>query len=237
MRYWKGDLDRARTDLSRALALARGAGDINAAVHAEYVRGYVEYAAGDLAAARDWLARSVKGFEAQGISWGPGQALTGLAWVALGANDTAEAERLLEEARRALRDVGPWFLLLVGYLQAILAVRRGNHDEAIAVSRDSLTRIMELKDQSSFVYAMVPLAAAAALKGDDAWVARIIGARDAVTDRTSTAIVDNFVRDLREYAERDARERLGPERWARAYAAGRARSIEGLIQDIDRARG
>ena len=36
---------------------------------------------------------------------------------------------------------------------------------------------------------------------------------------------------------RDARARLGAERWARAYAAGRGSSIEAMIQDIDRARG
>jgi hypothetical protein len=121
-------------------------------------------------------------------------------------------------------------------VRAILAVRRGNGDEAIALVRDNLTRIRDLKDQSSFVYTTVPLAAAAALKGDDAWVARIIGARDAVTDRTGTMVVDDSLRDLREYAERDARARLGAERWDRAYAAGRASSIEALIQDIDRAR-
>jgi tetratricopeptide (TPR) repeat protein len=236
MRYWQGDLDRARIGLSRALALSQGSGDSNAAVHAEYILGYVEYAAGNLDAARDCLARAVKAFQAQTSPWGAGQALTGLAWVALAAGDRDEAERLLDAAVPSLRDAGPWFLLLVGYLRAILAVRRGNEDDAIALVRDNLTRIRELKDQSSFVYTMVPLAAAATLKGDDAWVARIVGARDAVTDRTGARVVDDSVRDLREYAERDARARLGAERWDRAYAAGRASSIEALIQEIDRAR-
>ncbi len=236
MRYWQGDLDRARTDLSRALALSQGSGDTDAAVHAEYILGYVEVTAGNVDAARDWLARAVKGFRAQASPWGVEPALTGLAWVALAAGDRGEAERLLDEVMPALRDAAPWFLLPVGYLRATLAVRRRNEDDAIALVRDNLTRIRELKDQASFLYTMVPLAAAAALKGDDAWVARIIGARDAVTDRTGATAVDNSVRDLREYAERDARARLGAERWARAYAAGRGMSIDALIQDIDRAR-
>ena len=85
--------------------------------------------------------------------------------------------------RRCFGDAGPWFLSLVAYLRAILAVRRGNADEAIALVRESLTRIRELHDKFAFVYALVPLAAAAALKGDDAWAARILGARDAVTER------------------------------------------------------
>ena len=82
------------------------------------------------------------------------------------------------------------------------------------------------------MYALVPLAAAAVLKGDDAWAARILGARDAVTERTG-AMVDKSVDDLREQAEREVRARLGPDRWARAYAAGRSASIDSLMKNID----
>jgi ATP/maltotriose-dependent transcriptional regulator MalT len=159
--------------------------------------------------------------------------LAGLAWVALAASDRGDAERLLDEAMPALQGAGPWFLLLVGYLRAILAVRRGNENDAIALIRENLTRMRELNDQSSIMYLMVPLAAAAALKGDDAWAARIIGARDAVTDRTGAIIIDDAVRDLRQYAERDARARLGPARWAVAYDAGRKTSVDALLKDIE----
>jgi hypothetical protein len=114
----------------------------------------------------------------------------------------------------------------------VLAVRRGNADDAISLMRESLACILELKDKYAFVYAMVPLAAAAALKGDDAWAARILGARDAVTEGTGSTVVDRSVDDLREQAERDVRARLGPDRWARAYAAGRLSSIDSLLCDI-----
>ena len=63
--------------------------------------------------------------------------------------------------------------------------------------RESLTRIRELHDKFAFVYALVPLAAAAVLKGNDAWVARILGARDAVTERTGVTVSDKSVQDLR----------------------------------------
>ena len=95
----------------------------------------------------------------------------------------------------------------------------------------------ELHDKFAFVYALVPLAAAAVLKGDDAWAARILGARDAVTERTGVTVVDKSVHDLREQAEREVRARLGPDRWARAYAAGRGTSIDALLKDIDRILG
>jgi hypothetical protein len=58
-------------------------------------------------------------------------------------------------------------------------------------------------------YAAVELALAG--ERDDAWAARIIGARDAVTERTGIRVVDKSVFDLREQAEREARARLSPD--------------------------
>jgi hypothetical protein len=49
-------------------------------------------------------------------------------------------------------------------------------------------------------------------------------------------VVDESVHDLNEQSEREVRARLGPDRWARAYAAGRSASIDSLLRDIDTAR-
>ena len=236
MQYIQGDLHPARSNLARAHALVLESSDAEVAVQVDFTRGYVEYALRDWDAARDCLARSVKGFDALGIPWGLGLALTGRAWVAVAANEPIEAERLIDQAIPSLEKAGPWFFSLVEYLRAVLAVRRGDPDDAIAVIRRSLERIRAVKDQFALVYALVPLAIAAALKGDDAWAARVVGARDAVTESTGATPVDDAVSDLRLRTERDARARLGAEQWARAYAAGRTCSIEALIQDIDRVR-
>jgi len=99
--------------------------------------------------------------------------------------------------------------------------------------RESLKHVRELQDKFAFVYALVPLAAAAVLRGDDAWGARILGVRDAITERTGTTVVDKSVQDLRDQAESEVRARLGRDRWERAYAAGRATSIDSLIKEID----
>ena len=200
---------------------------------ADNLLGHVEHAVGNPDAARDQFTRSVEAFRTLAIPWGVGNALTGLAAVALTTGDVAQAECLLDEATTALRHAAPWFVTWALYERAILAVRRGNADAAIAVVRESLTHIRELQDKFVFVYALVPLAAAAALKGDDEWAARILGARDAVTARTGATVVDQTVHDLREQAEREVRARLGPDRWAQAYAAGRETSIDSLIKEID----
>jgi ATP/maltotriose-dependent transcriptional regulator MalT len=157
-----------------------------------------------------------------------------MAGVALAKGDSIDAERLLIEAASALRQAGPWFLASVINLLAILAARRGNADEAIALVRENLMRIRELQDKFAFVYALVALAAAAVLKGENAWAARILGAGDSVTERTGATVVDKPVQDLREETEREARARLGPDRWALAYAAGRSASIDALMKDVDR---
>jgi predicted ATPase/transcriptional regulator with XRE-family HTH domain len=233
MWYAQGEHGRARTGATGALALAHAVGNREMIAQAEHLLGYVEYALGDMNAARDRFAHSVERFRTLSIPWGTGYSLSGMAAVALATGDVGHAERLLEEAASVLRDAGPWFLSLGRYMRAVLAVRRGNLDQAIAFVRESLTRIRELHDKFAFVYTLVPLAAAVALKGDNAWAARILGARDAVVERTGLTIVDPPVHDLREQAEREARARLGPDRWAEAYAAGRKISIDVLLKDID----
>src|SRR5262249_14201430 len=150
----------------------------------EHLLGHVEHALGNAADARSLLTRSADGFRALAIPWGVGNSLNGLAKVALLDGDAIEAERLLEEAALVLGQSGPWFLALVSFRRATLAVLRGRADEAIASARESLTLFRQLKDTFAVVYALVPLAAATALKGDDLLTARILGARDAVTERT-----------------------------------------------------
>jgi tetratricopeptide (TPR) repeat protein len=228
MWYTQGELARARIALRRARVLARDAGDPEIVAEAEHLLGHVEHAVGDANAARDLFTRSVEGFRALAIPWGIGNSLNGMAKVALAVGDSAEAERLLDEATSVLRH-SPWHLALVSYRRAMLAVRRGNPDQAIALASESLALFRQLHDRFAIVYAMVPLAAAAALKGDDLWAARILGARAAVTERTGAMVVDKWVHALGQQAEREIRGRLGPDRWARAYASGRSTSIESLI--------
>ena len=233
--WWtQGALERARTGLSRVLTLAHEAGDMETVAHAEHISGHVEHARGHPDAARELFARSIERFRTLGIPSGTGIALSGMGVLALAMGDAGQAERLVDDATSVLTDAGPWFLTWALYVRAVLAVRRAKPDEAIELVRESLIRIRELQDKFAFVYALVPLAAAAVLKGDDAWAARIVGARDAVTERAGVTVVDKSVQDLRDQAEQ-ARGRLGPHRWAREYAAGRAASIDSLLKDLERA--
>ena len=234
MRYTQGELAPARSAVTRALALAHETSDMVMVARAENLFGDIEHSVGNGDAARDHFARGVEGFRSLALPWGLGNSLTGLAAVVLASGDAAHAERLLDEATSVLRHAAPWFLSWTLYLRAFLAVRHGNADQAIAFVRESLTYIRQLHDTFAFVYALVPLAAAAVLKGDDEWAARILGARDAVTERTGATVVDTSVADLKDQAEREVRARLGANRWARSYATGRGVSIDSMLKDIDR---
>jgi ATP/maltotriose-dependent transcriptional regulator MalT len=235
MWFTQGELVRARAALTRARALAVGAGDTEMVARADDLSARVEHALGNLNAARERFTDAIAGFKALAIPWGVGNARIGLAAVAAATGDVDQAEHLLDEATAVLQHAGPWFLTRAMFVRGILALQRRNPDDAIAMVRVSLTRIRELHDKFALVHALVPLAAAATLKGDDAWAARILGARDAVAERTGLTIVLKLVHDLREQAERDARTRLGPDRWDRAYAAGRKTSLDALLEGIDRA--
>lgn len=237
MSYTQGDLESARRTLARALSLARAGGDLDLIAQSALVLGHVERSAGHFDAAREAFARGLEYFQPQGISWATGNAMAGLAAIALAAGDTREAERLVDDAAVSLRAAGPWFLHLGLYVRAILAVRRGNADEAIAVMRESLEFVRALQDRFAFVYALVPLAAAAVLKGNHLWAARILGLRDAITERTGTMVVDQSVHDLRDRTTADVRAQLGADRWARAYETGRVMSIESLIAEVDESSG
>jgi predicted ATPase/DNA-binding XRE family transcriptional regulator len=232
MCYARGELARGRTMLTRARALAPGSEDAEAAAQADHVLGYIEHADDRLAAARDYFRRSIEGFRVLPGHWGAGAALSGLAWVALATGDDGEAERLIDEATSLLRHVGPWYLLLALYVRGILALRRDKPDQAIAVMRESLMQIRQLGDKFAFVGALRVLAIAAVIKGDHAWAARILGAREKAIERTGTSFRDPSLDDLAERAERDARLRLGPDQWAREHAAGRGTSIDSLLKVI-----
>jgi len=237
MRYTQGEVHRAREEATRARLLADSVGDVASIMQADLVLGHLEHAVGNVDATERHFTAGLEGFRAAGVAWGIGHLLTGLALVALARGDADQTDRLLAEATAALRDAGPWFLQLGWFIRAVLAVQRGNADQALAYVRTSLLRIRHIRDKFAFIYALVPLAAAAVLKGNDAWAARIIGAGDAVYKRTGAMVADQLARELLTRAEQGARERLGPQRWARAYAKGRTVSIDSLLEDIGRLIG
>src|SRR5262245_24349516 len=169
MSYMQREPKRGHERLVRALELASATGDAALMAPAEMMSGHTEHALGNLEAARAHFARSAERFRTLGIKWSMGSALSGLGGVLLAMGDTAQALRALDEATAALKEAGPWFLAPVRSYRATLALQRGNTDEAIALMRESLIDIGMLQDKYAYMYALIPLASAALLKGDAVW--------------------------------------------------------------------
>jgi len=60
-------------------------------------------------------------------------------------------------------------------------------------------------------------------------------ARDAIIERAGAKVDDPTAYDLEEQVKRGVRTRLGPNRWAQAYAAARVISIDTVLQEIEAA--
>jgi predicted ATPase len=237
LQFTQGDLDDGHASLTRALAAPPEPRDADWRPLALMMLGHIEHARGDKTAARLQFGHFLEASRRLDSPWRMGNALSALAWVALTSGDLAQTDARLEEVTPLLPGTGAWFRLLPLYVRAILAVRRHDGTEAMATVRESLVLIKELQDKFAFVYSLVPLATVAIWLGDDLWAAQILGARDAVAESTGAAVVDASVHELREQLERDARARLGPQQWARAYAAGRTASLDSLVKDIDARAG
>ena len=233
MSHTSGNLDQARTSAVRALTIAREAGETTVVMHAQHLLGHVEQASGNTDTAEGLFAECIDGFRAAAMPWGVGNALIGMATAALAARDVQRAERLLAEATSVLRHAGPWFLNLPLYIHAILAVQRGDADATIALIHESLLCSRDVRDRFAFVYALVPLAAAARLKGEDAWAAKVLGTKDAIAERSGGTTSSTWIQQLRERVEQEARERLGLTEWTRAYESGRTVSIDSLLDDLE----
>jgi predicted ATPase len=233
MSYMQGEPQAGRDKVVRALELATASGDAALLARVETMFGHLEHGCGNPAAAREHFSRSAERFRALGMHWGIGSAMSGLGGVLLAMGETVQALDALDEATAALKQAGPWFLAPVRCYRATLALQRGDPDEAIALARESLTDIRLLQDKYAYVYALIPFASAALLKGDAVWAARILGAHDVLVARSGFTVAIALIRELRLRAEREARQRLTPEQWRQEHAIGGGMSIDQLLKDLD----
>jgi DNA-binding CsgD family transcriptional regulator len=235
MLLWPRDeLARAECLLAEAEAVARAAGDAGALAYARLHQGYVAMFRGDLdlAAARgeECLATAAaipQGFSRNGPLW-----LLARTALARGEEERASTfyERLLTVAR-----AGPDEMSLANalYGQAILAERRGEPDRALVGIAEAAAVAHAFGDRL-FVSECPDEAAALALAlGQTEASVRLFAAADRL--RAPAGVAPTVVLQLgRHGPERaqPARETLAEERFAAAWAAGAALSLDEAIAEI-----
>jgi tetratricopeptide (TPR) repeat protein len=112
----------------------------------------------------------------------------------------------------------------------VIAQRRGDLRQAEAFLREALAGAWSLGDPHRCATVLESLAETAVVVGRAERAARLLGAAAMIREKLGTP-VDAHDQALQEREMAPAREALGEEQWASAYASGRALSLEQAIAE------
>jgi non-specific serine/threonine protein kinase len=235
MMFWaQGRLDRARQALDEAESIARAVGDEGALAYARLHQGYVAAFAGDLdlAAARGEEAlvhceAIPQEFSCNGARW-----LLARAALARGDDERATElhERLLTAARVGGDDISIANSL---YGLSILAERRGEHARALAGFAETAVVCRDFGDKLFATHGLFAAADNAAALSQWEPAVRLFSAVGAARAEVEVHWAIDLRVDPRphEQAWEAARTALGEERFAAAWEAGAALSLDEAIAE------
>jgi predicted ATPase/class 3 adenylate cyclase len=217
--------------LEAAMAAARAAGDLRTAAIALDGLGAAAYFEGDLALSAMRTEECLALFRAAGSMGDVALTLSYLGEVALLQGDVAWATALSEEALTLSRRAGQlqaevYTLCILGQL----AQRRGDLPTALALLRQGLALSRELVDPRRIANTLEYLVNVVAAAGQGEQAARLLGTATAVREAIGVPR-PSVERTWTEQEVATARQVLGEEAWAAAFAAGRALSLEEAIAE------
>ncbi len=159
----------------------------------------------------------------------------GLFWLGIYAANTKrdpyEAEALLREALPVLREVGfqSGVAMTLGNLGEVL-LDQGRIAEAEATIRESLALRFALRDRYGSPEQLQSLARVAVVKGSVERATRLWAAGDQLR-RDLGADISQASREAHERFVRSLKEQLGPARFAQAWTAGQALTLEQAVTE------
>ena len=224
-----GDLTEAEAYAEESLALFRELGDGRETAMALGILGSVRTELGDPAEYERLLE------EAQVVAREAGEAriyaiITGnLGDTALRRGDYGRATALTEEALTVFRELGlerdrAWAL----YNLAFTLLHTNREEESVAAARESLMLSHQMGVLELLPWILALLASVAVRRGDQEEGARMIGAADAIRERTHlvlTGVEAELYRGTVEMLDR----MLSPERCAAAFAEGRQMTLDDSV--------
>ncbi len=226
---YQGQYERAAGLGEESLALWRERENEWGIAWGQYVLGLTEYFQGALARAAALLEGSVALFRAQNDTNGMAQTLDALGLTALQLGELPRAAKLLEEGLEASRKSGDKrsLALSLNHLGR-LAQARGDFAEAASYYQKGLSARRDLGARRGTTEALHGLAAIAVAKGQAERGARLFGAAEVLRESLSTPM-PSVEREDYEGDLEAAREALGEERFATAWAKGRAMTPEQAV--------
>jgi predicted ATPase/DNA-binding CsgD family transcriptional regulator len=239
---FRGDFAAVRAAVSESQAATQGTDAAEMSVRmvgptARLILGWMELAEGDAARARDAIAPLVDDIRATPMSRYAAVPLVVLAeaQLALGALDEAAAS--LEEATSLARSGAlTWILGRAGLVRAKVRARRGDLQEAESLAHEALGLAREAGDRLGLVDGLELLGRLAAEQESTKEAVRLWAA--AVSARADLGYLRFPVEQgPHEAAVAQAKQALGPDEFADAWAEGAELSTEAAIAYAARGRG
>ena len=232
LRWSLQDSAEARVLVEQALALGRQLGDPIVVAQSLRTMGSVATSQRDYAAARRWLADSVALWRSQpgasqyGLPW----ALMSLAGAELMAKEYDTARQHLVESISLFRAVGNLNFLAYGLRRlGQVELRQGRHQEASQMFQESLQLNRVVGSQRGVAACLLALGGAGLHNQAGQLAARLLGAAEALLERTGETLAPIDQADLESHSQA-AWAMLGDDAFQAAWNAGRAWPTERAIE-------
>lgn len=227
--YWQGDFAPVAAAYAEASAIHRRGSDRAALAEAVFDQAFVPFLSGDLEGARALLQESLALYAEIGDPGGAGNVGDALAALFFRQGKMAEAldaQRAVVVNRREQRNT---FRLVDSLtLFALLLFDAGMAEEGRAAVEEALGVLRERGNVTGEVGLLLMCAHRAVRQGEPARAARIVGAVEAIRERTGAGTTPLEVLGVRHPGD-EAREALGSEAYAREVAEGRKLPLEDAI--------
>jgi predicted ATPase/DNA-binding CsgD family transcriptional regulator len=228
-----GDYPRSTELGSAALTLARDAGDRRVQAQAMHVLGLTEELQLHFDAARPIYEEELALCYEIGDLKQASFALCLLGGLSYGQDDLERAEALLNEAQALSRraESPRWLAGSLWYLGLVMT-RRGRVPDAARLYRESLTHYLEAGVQWWLTKPLAGLAAIAAMDGHPGEAAQLLGAAEAIWERSAAPVLP-FDQPNLDRARQGAHLGLGVSGFAAAYARGRSMPFAEVLAVAD----
>ena len=228
----RGDYARSRALLEESLAVQRELNDRRGAGLSLANLGTVALHQGDFERAASLYQEGLAMQREMGDRWGAAASLGGLGMAVFHQGEVERGATLCEEALALLREVGDrWGSASSLNDLGLIALEQGDVERAAACFQESLEQWRDLGDEGSNAWNLEGLAEVARLRGQAERAARLLGAAEALREKTGLPAPPNYC-SYRERWIAATRAQLGDIEFEMAWAEGRAMAAEAMAHAL-----
>ncbi|MBI5651878.1 MAG: tetratricopeptide repeat protein, partial [Chloroflexi bacterium] len=227
-----GELARAEANLQAALPLYRQAKNQWRVGRVLIVLGVVTLRQGKWDQAEQYFQEALALYRAIGDIWGITSALQNLDTFAERAGDFARAKAINEEGLRLSEELGDERMIARRWADlGRIAYRQGDLRQAEILLKRALSAVWQRKEYFSVFQSLETFVQVLVARGDARRAAQILGAIETERDISGMSLAGIWKEEM-EQTLRIIRAQLGEDAFARAFAEGRAMTLEKIVEDV-----